>query len=193
MKNLIFGFLVLLAFTGCEKSGIKPTTPIDTDAVIHTISFSAPTQFAATSVIGDTLKTIFYENVSLLIPADGLNLSYALHLKEDFTSSALINFNFTTVDAYGDVTYDWVDDNLNNVTAKTEKDTVINGKNVAKITVQRPFTFSETYTSAQLAINEQDSLLKRTTDKINFSSYVYFGKTYPATSTSTPIYYVKAN
>jgi len=190
----IIPVLLLFSVLSCRKSeGIKPVTPIDTDLVIHQIKFSAPYQYASTKVVGDTLKVIYYENVNLYIPSNGFNLSYALHLKEDFSSSVLVSYNFTTVDAYGDVTYDWVDDNLNNVTAKTVKDTVINGASVTHITVQRPFTFFKAFNSTQIATNTQDSLLTLKTNKIVFSSYVYFGKTYPATSDTTNVYYIKSN
>jgi hypothetical protein len=192
---LIIILFSVFAFASCKKSSVSPTNPkpVDTDALIHEIKFSAPSQFAATSVSGTKLTVIYYENVSLLVPAEGLNLSYSIHLKEYFSSSILVNFNFTTEDAYGDVTYDWVDDNLNNVTAKTEKDTTISGVKNTEITVQRPFTFARTYTTSQAAILGEDSLLNRKSDKILFASYVYFTKTYPADSTASALYYVKTN
>lgn len=195
-----------VTITSCTKSGeIKPISSkatsstgsnssssiIDTDALIHQISFMAPAQFVATSVSGDTLKMIYYENVSLLIPTVGLTFSYSLHLNEIFTASALNNFNYTTIDQQGDVTYDWVDDNLNNVTAKTEKDTVINGVKTTKITVQRPFIFSQVYSSPQLATAEQNTLLATKNDNITFSAYVLFTKTYNITAASANLYYLK--
>lgn len=186
---------MVFTFAGCKKSSVKPTSPkpVDTDALIHQIKFSASDQFAATSISGTTLTIIYYENVTLLIPAEGLNLSYAIHLQEDFSASALAKLNYTTIDAYGDVDHDWVNGNLNDVTAKTEKDTTVANVKFTQITVQRPFTFSKPYSTLQAAILGQDSLLNRKTDKINFSSYVYFTKTYPATSTSENIYYTKSN
>jgi hypothetical protein len=191
--NYIIPVLLFLSVCSCRKSVIKPVTRIDTDAVIHQIKFDAPYQFASTKIVGDTLKIIFYENINLLIPKNGFNLSYALHLKEDFSSSSLINFNFTTIDSYGDVTYDWVDDNLNNVKEKAIKDTVVNGTTMTHIIVQRPFTFSKAFATSALASKTEDSLLVLKTDKIIFSSYVYFGKTYPATSTNTSLFYIKTN
>jgi len=194
LKYILPILLITFLTISCSKSGLSPTAkPIDTDALIHQISFNAPSQFVATSVAGSKLTMIYYENVSLLIPANGLNLSYALHLEEDFSSAALKSFDYTTVDQSGDVTFDWVDDNLNNVTAKTIKDTVINAAKWSKITVQRPFTFSKTYTDNKSAVSVQDSVLNLKSDKISFSSYVYFTKTYPASTTSVGVYYVKSD
>jgi hypothetical protein len=208
-KYLTFAILAIFAVTSCHKSGVAPakstttsttgstgstsTTPIDTNILIHTISFNAPAQFAAVSVSGTQLNITYYENVTLFIPKEGAILSYAIHLKEDFSLSALVNYQFETYDAYGDITQDWVDDNLNNVTAKTEKDTTINDTLKEKITVQRPFLFSRNYTTSQAAIAGQDSLLARTKDNIVFSSYVYFTTTYPTYFATSNLYYVKGN
>ncbi len=193
VKYYLVLFLGLAVFTGCKKSGVGPSNPkpIDTDALIHEIKFSAPAQYLAVSVSGTKLTIIYYENVTLLIPAQGANLSFAIHLQEDFSNSYLATLHYTTVDAYGDVDHDWVDDNLNNVTAKTVKDTTIAGAKTTKITVQRPFIFSKDYETNQAAVLGEDSIMNRKTDKIGFASFVYFTKTYPATSTSSQLYYVK--
>ena len=195
-KYLILLPIVIFAFAAasCRKSGnVTPSKPIDTDAVIHSITFTIPTQFVATSTNGPKLTMIYYENVSLDIPSKGLDLSYALHLTEDFSSSTLANFDYFTIDQDGHINVNWVDSNLNNVSAKTEKDTVVNNVPVTRITVQRPFTFSKTYGTAAEATDEQTQLLVRKGDKINFSSYVYFTKTYPASTLTTSVLYVKAN
>jgi hypothetical protein len=198
MRSVKFYLILLISltfFAACKKSAVGPATqttkPIDTDALIHSIKFSAPAQYSAVSVSGTKLTIIYYENVTLLIPAEGSTLSYAIHLKENFSQTGVATFDYTTVDAYGDVDHDWVDDNLNNVTAKTVTDTTIAGVKNTKITVQRPFIFARTYTTSQAAVLGEDSILNRKTDKVNFSSYVYFTKTYPATSTSAQMYYIK--
>jgi hypothetical protein len=197
VKYYLVLFVGLAIFAGCSKSGVGPATkttkPIDTDALIHSIKFVAPNQYSAVSVSGTKLTIIYYENVTLLIPAEGATLSYAIHLEQYFTNSGLANFDYTTVDAYGDVDHDWVDDNLNNVTAKTVTDTTVAGVKTTKITVQRPFIFSRTYTTSQAATMGEDSILSRQTDKIDFASYVYFTKTYPADSTTAQLYYVKSS
>jgi len=208
LKYILPILFAAITITSCTKSGeVKPlsspkstststsstSATLDTDALIHQISFIAPSQFVATSVSGDTLKMIYYENVSLLIPTEGLTLSYALHLNQTFTASALNNFDYTTIDQQGDVTFDWVDDNLNNVTAKTEKDTVINSVKTTKITVQRPFMFSKVYADKQTALAEENTLLTTKNDNITFSAYVYFTKVYNITAASANLFYLKTN
>jgi hypothetical protein len=196
MKYLITAIVLMMIMAGCKKSqaaGPVTAKPIDTDAFIHQISFAAPNQYVATSVSGDTLRMIYYENISIYLPSQGYKFSYALHLIENFNNSTLKNFQYTTIDAEGDVDVNWVDNNLNNIgSAKTVKDTTINNLVVTEVTVQRPFTFSKAYADNQAAVNEENAILKITTDKINFSSYVYFTTTYPATNTDIPVYYVKS-
>lgn len=195
-KYFILLPVIIFAFVAasCRKSAsVTPSKPIDTDAVIHSITFAIPTQFVATSTSGPKLTMIYYENVSLNIPSKGLDLSYALHLTEDFSPSILANFDYFTIDQAGHINTNWVDGNLNNVSAKTKKDTVINNLPVTRITVQRPFTFYKTYATAAEATDGQTQILARKGDKINFSSYVYFTKTYPASTLTASVLYVKAN
>ena len=187
MKHLRY-ILPILAFfiavTGCNKAAIEssPVKPIDTDMFIHQISFAAPIQYTGVNVNGNIVSLTYNENVNVFLPKEGYELSYAVHLKEDFTTSALESFTFTTPDTQGKVTTDWVDDNLNEIAAKTVKDTTLNNIAMVKITVKRPFNFTKTFANNQAALNEQDYLSKLLSDKINFSSYVYFTKTYPATA-----------
>jgi hypothetical protein len=191
---LLPAVFVALVAESCRKSGnVTPSKPIDTDAVIHSVTLAIPTQFVAISTNGPKLTMIYYENVDLDIPSKGVDLSYALHLTEDFGPSILASFDYFTIDQAGHINVNWVDGNLNNVSAKTKKDTVINSVPVTRITVQRPFTFSKIYATAAEATDEQTQLLARKGDKINFSSYVYFTKTYPATALTTSVLYVKAN
>ena len=141
MKYLIPILFTFFVLTGCKKSNdITPTgqdtktitnnplpsAPIDTDAFIHQINFSAPFQLVVMSVADTKLTMIYYENVDVLIPNNGYTLSYALHLTEDFSHSSLANMDYTTVNEAGDVNFDWVDDNLNNVIDKTVSDTTVN-------------------------------------------------------------------
>ena len=191
VKYIIPVLALIFAITSCKKTGVNSnkSTAIDTAVLIHEIKFGAPIQYVVTSVNGDTLKMIYYENVSLYIPPNGLNLSYALHLTQDFSGSLLKNFNFNAYDQYGDYTYDWADDNLNNVT-KTITDTTINGAAMKNVTVERPFIFTKVYNSTQLAAAEKDSVNAATADKISFTSFVYFGKNYPASTASTSVVYL---
>lgn len=195
MKNIQYtiSLLLLLSVFSCKKTKTNEnkTSSLDTNTFIHAIVVNAPAQFATTSVANDTLSIIYYENVNLLIPTAGYKASFAIHLVEDFTNTSLKNLNYTTYDAYGDVTYDFVDDNLNDVSAKAIKDTMVNDVAMKKITVQRPFTFKKGYASLQAAIAGQDSLDSVTTDNMAFHSFVYFTTTYPATTAGANLFYVR--
>jgi len=213
---LAFVIFLMLAVTSCQKVDVTPTKPSKTitgntgsttktdttaatttatnaDLLIHHVTFNAPAQFAAVSVSGTQLNVTYYENVVLLIPKKGVTLSYAIHLKEDFSFSALSNYQFNAYNAYGNITHEWIDDNLNNVAGKKVKDTTINDTLKEKITLQRPFLFSKSYATSQAAIAGRDSLLARTKDNIVFSSYIYFTSTYPTTYATSNLYYVKIN
>ena len=206
MKYLIPILFTFFVLTGCKKSNdITPTgqdtktitnnplpsAPIDTDAFIHQINFSAPFQLVVMSVADTKLTMIYYENVDVLIPNNGYTLSYALHLTEDFSHSSLANMDYTTVNEAGDVNFDWVDDNLNNVIDKTVSDTTVNSIAMKRIKVSRQFTFTEDFADNKAAIAKRDSLNKLQAETISFSSYVYFTKTYPATTMSAVIKYFK--
>ena len=204
MKYLIPILLVFFVLTSCKKSndvqpsgtGTKtnnplPSAPIDTDAFIHQITFSAPFQLVVMTVADTKLTMVYYENVNVLIPKDGYTLSYALHLTEDFSHSSLANLDYTTINEAGEVNLDWVDDNLNNVIDKTVSDTTVNNIAMKKINVNRQFTFTEDFADNKAALTKRDSLSNINTEKIRFSSYVYFTKTYPATVIAAPINYFK--
>ena len=208
MKYLIPILFVFFVLTSCKKSndtipagkGTKgitqtnnplPSAPIDTDAFIHQITFSAPFQLVVMSVADTKLTMVYYENVDVLIPNDGYTLSYALHLTEDFSHSSLAKLDYTTINEAGDINVDWVDDNLNNVIDKKVSDTTVNSIVMKKISVNRQFTFTEDFADNKAAIAKQDSLYKLQNETISFSSYVYFTKTYPATTMSAVINYFK--
>lgn len=208
MKYLIPILLIFFVLTGCKKSNDAtpagkdtgaitkttnplPSEPIDTDAFIHQITFSAPFQLVVMSVADAKLTMIYYENIDVLIPTDGYTLSFALHLTEDFSHSSLAKLDYTTIDEAGNVDFDWIDDNLNNVIDKTVSDTTVNDIAMKKIKVNRQFTFTEDFASNKAAIAKQDSLYTLRNETISFSSYVYFTKTYPATIMSAPINYFK--
>lgn len=207
MKYLILILFAFFVLTGCKKSNTipggkntepitksnnpLPSAPIDTDAFIHQITFSAPFQLVTMSVADVKLTMIYYENVDVLIPKEGYTLSFALHLTEDFSRSSLAKLDYTTVDGAGNVDFDWVDDNLNNVTDKTVSDTTVNSIAMKKINVKRQFTFTETFADNKGAVAKQDSLYKLQNETIGFSSYVFFTKTYPTSTMYAPINYFK--
>ena len=200
MKYLILAFLALAVMTSCRKAhDLEPTPSVgtinkaktDTLTSAYQIEFNDATQKVVTSVIDDTLRMVYNENVSLLLPKRGLTLSYAVHLLQDFTKSSLNGVDYVTYDQYNDRNFDWADDNLNNVVLKTVTDTTINGQSLAKIHVQRPFIFSKICTSSASAVAEQKVYLAKLTDTITLSAYVYFGQNYPTYTSSVKVAYVK--
>ena len=219
MRLIVAIFLIALVAIGCQKSeGVKPTAtttssttttdntskdgpptaPPDTtpklthDDSIHMATFKIPAQTVTTSVSGTNLILTYNENANLLFTAGAYQETSAVHLTDDFKNTLLTGFDFTTVAEGGNTTLNWVDDNLNNITQKTVKDTVINKVDMVKINVHRTFTFFKVYASNAIAINEQAIFISRKDDVIAFTSYCYYNqKNYPAVSTSAQVGYVK--
>jgi hypothetical protein len=111
MKLFIFGIIILSIFTGCGKlqdvnptpqSQISTTTGKSSDTLtLHQVGFNIADQKIITNVSGDTLTMVYYENISLLILAQGYDESWAVHLLQDFSKSELSAFNYTTTDPAG--------------------------------------------------------------------------------------------
>jgi hypothetical protein len=211
MKLITILCLSLLIFAGCHKdenvtpanntksstsggSGKTPTgggstTVTDT---VPALSHDDSIHMARFDAKGTKLTMVFNENVDILITEEGYQKTSAVHLLENFTKTTLYGFDYTTVAAAGNTTFDWVDDNLNNVIDKTISDTVINNQKMVKINVHRPFTFSKNYTSAQQAQSEEAVFAAKTTDTVGFSSYLYYAqKNYRPTSASAVVVYSK--
>lgn len=184
--------------TGNPTTGDPSTTPTDTtkkltfDDTLHMVAFIIYGQKVKTSVSGKNLVLAYDENVNLFVLADGYKKTSAVHLKEDFKKTSLGAFDFTTLNQDGETTFNSIDDNLNNVKFKTISDTTINGVKVVKINVHRLITFSKTYGSSELATDQQNLLLGKTDDLLNFSSFTYYNqKNYPGTSAAAYLQYVK--
>ena len=202
MKKIILFILIASVFYGCSKNSdvtpstvkqtAKDTTTLKPDVLIRTVVFNAGAQIVKTSVSDTTLKMVFNENINLYVTAMGFNQTYAVHLFENFQNSNLSGLDFTTVNADGNTTFDWVDDNLNNVTTKTISDTTVNGVAIKKINVVRPFTFTKAYHSNDAALSAQKLLLTKTNDYVTFSSYCYYtGVNYPTTGVNVTMLYTK--
>lgn len=145
-----------------------------------------------TSVSGNKLILVFDENVDLLFPLEGYLKTSAVHLKEDFSKTMLAGIDYTTVAEGGNTTYNWVDDNLNNVILKKVTDTVINKVKMVKINVHRPFTFSKQYASNQAALSDQTQFINKTDDTVSFTSFGYYNlKNYQPRSASAVLVYGK--
>ncbi len=203
MKYIFILALAAIVFEGCSKNGdVTPNgnkssgnvsktsggssqTPSDTtpqlshDDSIHIASFEIRPQMVKTSVSGNVLILVFDENVDLLFNLEGFQKTSAVHLKEDFGKTILAGMHYSTVAEGGNVTFDWVDDNLNNVVLKTITDTVVNNVKMVKINVLRPFTFTQQYASNQAAAADQDRFINQQNDTVSFKSYSYYnGKNY---------------
>jgi hypothetical protein len=216
MKHILLLALVSIVFAGCSKSGdVTPNgnkssgdaskipggpsqTPPDTtpklthDDSIHMASFKIGTQMVKTSVSGSKLILVFDENVDLLFSQEGYLKISAVHLKEGFDKTMLAGIDYSTVAEGGNTTYDWVDDNLNNVILKTVTDTVVNKAKMVKINVHRPFTFSKQYASNKAALSGQSQFISKTNDTVTFSSYTYYNeKNYQPRSAAAVLVYTE--
>jgi hypothetical protein len=205
MKVLFLIVLLSVILWGCSKQNdltpiiinqTKPPTDttkkITRDDSIHKVAFIIYPQKVKTSVSGKTLILAFDENVNLFLFADAYKITSAIHLKEDLKKTSLGAFDFTTLNQDGQTTFNFVDDNLNNVKFKSITDTTINHVKVVKVNVHRLLTFSKEYSSNQLATDQQNLLLGKTNDQLTFSSYTYYNqKNYPVTSAVAFLQYVK--
>lgn len=174
------------------NSGTALNSGLTHDDSVHMAVLRIYPQKAKTMVSGPKLIVSYDENVDLFFVASYYQNISAVHLQENFQKSMLAGFDFTTVAAAGNVTLDWVDDNLNNVVQKTVSDTVIDKVNVVKVNVRRTFTFFKTYASSQDALAAQEQFLTQRNDIIGFSSYTYYNqKNYPAVSALVAMSYTK--
>jgi hypothetical protein len=203
MKIIVFTIFAAILFAGCKKATVKPpgssqTTALSdsalkviADNLLHQPAFNAAAQQIKTSVTNQKLTLLFNENVNILLTADGYYKTSAIHLSEDFYDTMFSSFDFTTVNEYGMVTPDWVDDNLNNV-LKTVKDTFINNVHMVNVNVNRQFTFFRIYDSNQTAVNQQNLFLNNPNDQITLTSYCYYNqKNYPPYSVNAKVIYTK--
>lgn len=188
---------------GCSKSGnVAPTDPVKTnpdtikkltrDDSIHMVAFIIYPQKVKTTVSGKTLTMVLNEDVSVFLLAEAYQKTSAIHIMEDFKSTTLGAFDFTTVNEEGQTVYNYIENNLNNIKTITISDTTINGANVVKVNLKRLVTFSKTYASNQLATDQQNIVLGKTNELLTFSSYTYYNqKNYPPTSAVAYLKYEK--
>jgi hypothetical protein len=182
MKTLLIGSIALMLLNSCKKDNIEPEVSsrfIESEKVkdiakqTFNVAFELPAQIALTKVDQNKLTIVYTEKVNLIVDPTEHTTSWGLHLTENFGQTALTNFDFTTITQHGDKTFNWVDDNLNNVKLKAKKDTVINSKKYMKVMVERDFTFVKEYYDALAATNAQTALLMRKDDMIKYTSFYY--------------------
>ncbi|WP_158825093.1 hypothetical protein [Mucilaginibacter lacusdianchii] len=204
MKLLIGGCFIAVMLAGCGKEkNVKPTVssrdiatsvPVQSTSVnttlTYNVGFELPVQKVITLIDKNTLKMVYNETVNLLVDPSEYDRAWGLRLTENFSSSALASFDYTTVTKEGHVTKNWVDENLNNVILKGKADTSVNGVKKVKVKIERAFTFTKEYTTPQLAIAEQNAILARQNDIISFASFYYSEdkKISPATAKAQVIY-----
>ncbi|MCR8561920.1 hypothetical protein KXD93_29970 [Mucilaginibacter sp. BJC16-A38] len=209
MRTIFSLILVSIMLWSCSKKNDVTPTPTDTtktppvttipdttkkltrDDSIHMVAFIIYPQKVKTTVSGKVLTLALDENLNLFVLADAYQTTYAVHLTEDFKSTRLGAFDFTTISEDGITAHNYIEGNLNNVKTKTISDTTIKGVKVKKINVRRTVTFSKEYGSNQLATDQQNLILGKTDDILTFSSYIYYQKNYPVTSAVAYLKYVK--
>lgn len=202
MRKYILLLLIAAAFAGCKKTSISTNGPVKngnggTDdngsngSGSYHVDFNIDDQTVLTSVKADTLFLTFQENVSLMLNPKDFENSSAVHLKEDFAKSGLTAYDYKILNEDHIYRYNSVDDNLNNnkdyLTAAT---VTVSGVKYTKLTLRRDFIFFKAYKLQSLATEAQASILKVTTDKVSFSSYIYYDKknSDPVISTANVIY-----
>jgi hypothetical protein len=202
MYKYILPLLIVFAFAGCKKTSISTNGPVkngnggtddngnDGSGSYH-VDFNVDDQTVLTSVKADTLFLTFQENVSIMLNPKDFENSSAVHLKEDFAKSGLAAYEYKILNEDHVYRYNSVDDNLNNnkifLTAAT---VTVNGVKYTKLTLRRDFVFFRAYKLQDLAVEAQTNVLKVTTDKVSFSSYIYYDKknSDPVISTANVIY-----
>jgi hypothetical protein len=189
MKHLITALITIAAITSCQKPNADDR--IDPNKkYTRTLNFSD--QVVKTSVDGSTLHMDYYERASLLIDPGVYKKTWALHLKEGFAGTQLAPYHFTSVTEDNTTAFDWVADNLNNVSRKTVTDTSVDGQKFKKVSVDRVLNFVGNFSNQQQALDMQNKLLQTQTDYITFSSYYYSnGVTSLADSASAKLTYIK--
>ncbi len=187
MKKLLFLPIILLVLASCKKNAYEyptPTTDKSTTTTTtntdtkgqdtnpgqaHAISLSIPDQVTTVTSTNNTVNATYCEHVILLVNTASYQKAYAVHVKEDFSGSDLAGYNYTVVGRGGNSTFNWVDDNLNNVD-KTIKDTVINNVAITKIDLARKFNFTHTFDGDAAAATAYNKLLLSSNQTVSFAA-----------------------
>jgi len=200
MKKLLYLTSIVLLFASCESSKLIDPKPV-TSSKPHTTNSTAPNavnlsiadQVVNTTVSHDTLYLSYTEKADLIINQTDYDNAAAVHFKESFLTSGLNGIHFKILNNSGDYSYDYVDDNLNNVNMPAATTTVVNGKTMVKLHVERTFIFYQAYQSQQLAVQAQSMFINKTKDTITFSSYTFDDKDNDAVSLTVGLSYKKVN
>ncbi|MDN3549859.1 hypothetical protein [Mucilaginibacter aquaedulcis] len=197
MKKLLYLVTATLLFASCESAKLGDPKPVSNKP--HTTNSTAPNavnlsiadHVVKTSVSHDTLYLSLNEKADLIISQDDYNKASAVHFKEDFSASGLSGLHFSTLNGDGDIAYDYIDDNLNNVNLPAATTAIVNGKTVVKLHVERTIVFFKAYQSQQLAVQAQTGYINKNKDMITFSSYIFDDKDNAAVSLTVGLSYTK--
>jgi len=198
MKKYFCLLITIVTLAACKKEPADTVTPVKSKtstaasgtgsgstAVKYTsIGFMVPDQKLSMQLDGSNLIVVYNEDVILLAQTESLKKAYAVHLKEDFSASDMINFDYHSLTREGVNAFNWVDDNLNNIN-KTMKDTVIDNVATTKIEVNRTFTFNHVYANAGAALAEYNKLAASKSQSVVFSAYYAPATTNVVTSITT--------
>lgn len=202
-KVVISGAIVILGFSSCKKdlqsvewnSGIannnNSSIGLSEDEKLRQVTLNVSAQTVKTSIEGTTLKLVYTEDVSALLDPKGYDLSYSIRLNEDFIGTALNGITYTTPGPDGTYTTGWHGNDLKVLDEVNKTSVVINGKAMVKLHLLRYFTFTKQFGTAQEAVTQQNALVNKKTDVIKFTSYVSFGKDYPASTATATLVYTK--
>lgn len=206
MRNYTYSLLfIVIAFAGCSKVTVDtPTSLVSNRSTISTttgatsttvvtpavaLSFELYNQGVKVNLSNKTLTMNYYENITLVARKDSLQTSWSIIFTEDFKLTQLNNFNYTTTSKTGAVTTNYAEPNLNNITISSTRDSTVNGVACTKISFNRNFLFSSTYTTSTAAGAEYDYLLNNR-ETIGFSAFITSasGKSKAYSSTATVVY-----
>ena len=193
MKKLMFFALATLALTSCKKekkSGPGSSLPVAVESY-KALTIKTTGQVVKMKVTGNQLNMVYNEDVTLLLDSNVLAKSWAVHLKEDFSTTKLNDYDYHSITKWGINATNWVDDNLNNVVIQSSKDTLINNRIFVKKHITRTFIYQTAYDNATAATAVMNALLKQT-DIMVFSAYYAPENPDVATTTNTAkLVYVK--
>ncbi|MEO3404335.1 hypothetical protein AAFN85_10555 [Mucilaginibacter sp. CAU 1740] len=201
MKRYITCLILATTLFSCRKltntlptpsKGNNTTEDSGSGSSSATVKLDIATQIVTTKVTDDVLYLNYVETVNLILNPDEYQKSSAVHFKEDFSKTSLANFSFTTINKENQVATNYLEDNLNNVVIKSATTVTIDGKKFTKLVLERELVFSKAYKQADLAIEAQNDILKKSGETIGFSSYYYIdGKNSTATTATANILYKK--
>lgn len=212
MKHLFttkYIILIISAFyvlTGCRKElmvtkpsaiSVKPANGLDStkilteDDLVHMITIDLGPQTVKTQVTDNKLTMTYTEDVTALLPYKGYDLSFSIRLNEDFSSSGLAKFDYTLPGTNGTTTNNWAGNDLKILNEVTKTQYTFNEQTRVKLHLTRTFTFVKQYITAAIARQAQATFIGTKTDVVTFSTFVVFGKDYPATTAKATLVYVK--